>query len=106
MDSEIAPPQVFHDRGSSNLRRPSRLGIGFSPRHINADAHAARIRYIEFAVVFVGILDGGAALFQVFLQLEGVTLDRQINIANGKSAYDVADCSSGEENVHLASAAS
>ena len=42
----------------------------------------------------------GAGFFQIFLQLEGIALDGEIEIADGKAADDVADGAAGEVKIH------
>jgi hypothetical protein len=63
-----------------------------------------REHHIKDAHVLIAALDNGADLLQVFLELGYVPLDREIEIANGKSAYDVAHGAARKINVHLVGA--
>ena len=38
----------------------------------------------------------GAGAFEIFLQLEGISLDGEIEIADSEAADDVADCATGK----------
>ena len=44
--------------------------------------------------------DLGARSFQILLQFEGIALDGEIQVADGKAADDVADGAAGEVNGH------
>ena len=48
--------------------------------------------------------DFGARLLKIFLQLEGVALDGEIEVADGESADDVADGAAGKVKIHARSA--
>ena len=63
-----------------------------------------REQHIQDAHVLVASLNNGADLLQVFLELGYIALDREIEIADGKAADNVAHRAAGKINVHLVGA--
>ena len=76
----------------------------FSKRSVRAMLISARaLPGSERKMVRDVLFDGGdfsAGLFEVFLQLEGIALDGEIEVADGKSADNVADSAAGEVEIH------
>ena len=64
----------------------------------------ARKRQKDGANVFLDRRNLGASLLEIFLQLERISLNREIQIADGESADDVADRAAGKVKIHTRSA--
>ena len=101
---EIAAPQVFDEGRRSHNRRLARLLIALGSRAAYLRTHAPRQSHIDDMEVLVRAANHGACTFQFFLQLEWISLNREIEIADRMSADNVAHRSAGEVNVHPGSA--
>ena len=73
-------------------------------RHADFGANVAGQAQIQRLYFVIGAGNPDAGLLQVFLQFEGIALDREIEIADGKTADNVADRAPGQVNVHTGGA--
>src|SRR5579859_1241723 len=99
VDGEVAAAQVLVNGGGGDdgglAGFLELLGTG----HADFGAGVTGERDEDSASVFVDGGDAGAGLFEIFLQLEGIALDGEIEIADGKAADDVADGAAGEVKI-------
>ena len=98
---KVAPAHVVINGARRNLSRLARLVIPFRARTGHFRAHVSRQQKQNGARVLVRAFDYGTGLFKILLQLKGVALDGEIQVANDESADDVAHSAAGEINVHL-----
>src|SRR5579871_124829 len=87
------------NRGGSNDGRFSGLFVVLGARHADFCARVTGKGHEECAVVFFDGRDPGSGLFQIFMQLERISLDGEIQIANGKTADDVPDRPAGQVEI-------
>src|ERR1700722_19888363 len=100
VDGEVAAAQVFVNGGWSDDRWFAGLLKTLGAGHTDFGASIAGKRDVDGAGVFFDGGDPGAGLFQVFLELERVSLDGKIQVPDGKTADDVADGAAGEIKIH------
>ncbi len=100
VNREIAAAKILNDRGRSHLRRLARLVVALRAGHRNFGANSARQRQQHAPRLAVGVTHHRSRPLQIFLQLERVALNREIQIADGKTGNDVADGAAGQIQVH------
>ncbi len=100
VDSEVAPPQVFDDRARRDDWRLPRLFVALGSGCADLGAHVALQYEVKSLQIVVCRCDHCACVFELFLQLEGIALNREVKVANGKPADDVANRTAGQVNVH------
>ena len=98
--SEIAAAQIFNDGRGRNERRLAGLLVSLCARHADFGANVPRQGYVEHLQVIIGGRDDCLGALQFLLQLEGIALNSEIEIADGKPADDVAHGAAGEIYVH------
>ncbi len=100
VDGEVAAAQILvnggrhHDGGLAGFLEA--LGAG----HADFGAGIAGQREEDGADIFFDGGDFGAGFFELFLQLERIALDSEIEIADGEAADDVANGATGEVKIH------
>src|SRR3954462_15344841 len=104
VDREIAPPQIFVNGGRHHDGRFASLLEFFGARHADFGARVAGEGEKDGADVLFDGSDSGAGFLEIFLQLEGIALNSEIEITDGESADDVADGAAGKVKVHARSA--
>ena len=104
IDGEIPAAQVFDEGGGRNYRRLAGFLVVLEARHADFGPNVAGQAQIQRLYVVIGAGNLHPGLLQVLLQFEGIALDREIEVADGKTADDVADRASGQVNVHTGGA--
>ena len=100
VDGEVAAAQVFVDGGGRNDWRLAGLFVTLRPGHADFGAGVAGERNVDGAGV---LFDGGnfcASFFEVLLELEGIALNGEIQVADGEAADDVTDGAAGQVEIH------
>ena len=91
-------------RRGNDDRRLAGFLVALGARHADFGANVAGQRDEEGVVIVFGAGDVGAGALEVLLQLEGIALDGEIEVADGESADDVADGPAGQIDVHAGGA--
>ena len=98
---EIAAAHVVINRSGGYLRRLAGLIVFFRAGAGHFSANVARQQKVQGARGFINGLHDRASLFKILLQLERVSLDREIQVADDEAAENVAHCSAGEIYIEL-----
>ena len=96
VDREVAAAQILVNGRGSDGRWFARLVIDFRARHVQLGADIARHQELESPQVFVHALDRNPGFLQILLQLERISLNAQVDVADGKSSHQIADGATGE----------
>ena len=100
VDSQITAAQIFNNGCRSNNRRLAGFLIALNPRHADFRADVPWQGQIKRLGVVIGSDDPRPCLFQVLLKFYGISLNGEVEVADIKSADDVADGSARQINVH------
>ena len=84
----------------ATIGRLPRLFVALGAGGADLRPYVARQHQVNRFQIIVRRRDHCARVFELFLQLEGIALNREVQIANGEPADDVADGAPGEVNVH------
>ena len=99
---KVTAAQVLHDGSIFCLWRLTWLAVFFRVRPIDSAAHAAG--KLQQYLVLVSSLDLSARLLQFSLQSLRIAFNREVQIANGKAADNVANGPAGEVKVNAVGA--
>ena len=95
VDGEVAAAQVLVDGGRRDGRRLARLVVDLRARHVQLGPDIARHQQVKNAQVLVHPLYADASFFQLFLELERIALDAEVDVADGKASDQIADGAAG-----------
>src|SRR5581483_3743168 len=98
--SEITAAQVLDDGGGTNYRRLACLLVLLGSGAADFCANASGKRQIQNLEIFIRAPDHGTRSLKFFLQLYGIALNGEVQIADWESADDVANGTAGEINIH------
>src|SRR4051812_24915574 len=101
VDGEIAAAKVFVDGGRSDLWRLARLIVDLGAGHADLGPDISGKQGVNDLEVFIGALNDSTGTRKVLLELKRIALNREVEIANGKTANDVANGPAREVNVHI-----
>src|ERR1035437_8374749 len=104
VDGEVAAAQVIVDSGGRDYGRLARLFKALGARHADFGAGVARQRNENRPHVRFDRGNFRAGFFQIFLQLESIALDGEVQIADGESADHVTDGAAREVKIHAGGA--
>src|SRR6185437_5498399 len=74
--------------------------VSLSARAADFGANAAGKGHIQRSKIIVTAANDGACAFKIFLQLEWITLDGEVEVPDGKARNDIANGAAGKVNVH------
>src|SRR5262249_12315874 len=101
VDGKVTAAHVVVNGAGRDLGGLAWLVVSLRARAGYLCAHVSRQQQHDGPRGFVHRFRDGAGLFKVFLQFEGVALDRKIQVANDESANDVANRAPGQKYVHV-----
>src|SRR2546430_14119882 len=91
---------MFYDGCRRYARWLARFLVLLRPGHTDFGTDAARQSEVYRLEVFIGRRNHRPGAFQLLLQFEWVALYRKIQVADGKTANDVAHRAAGEIDIH------
>ena len=86
---EVAPPQIVLNAGRRNHRSLAHLFVVLGVRHANLGAHIPRQHQKQRAHFFIVAGHLRACPLEVFLQFEGIALNREVQVADREPADNV-----------------
>ena len=100
VDGEVAAAQIFVNGCRHDDGRLAGFLKALGARHADFSAGIAGKGEEDRADVFFDGGDFRAGLFEIFLQLERIALNGEIQVADGEAADDVADGAAGKVKIH------
>src|SRR5579859_1127371 len=100
VDGEIAAAQVFVNGRRHDDGRLAGFFEALGARHADFGTGVAGQREEDGANVFFDGGDFSAGFFEIFLQLEGIALDGEVEVADAESADDVANGAARQVKIH------